>query len=317
MVNSRHILGRPEVASPIFLVFEGPKIDPSKRPPLGRRSWHGWQRGTQCHQNTMSGREDRKRFYNTFCISSNLSKCCYLIQVSSPHPLLYSILHENRWSLIPVHINTCAHSQKGLYSRFSQARRRQLPSKQPRRQHTTKCHCTWNNWITRTPFFPSTSGEFSWPPSGGLKRNCKGTVEKSMKETVGGAGGTKNESRKKRWTQPTLPLEVLNWRWPQLASSSNQWLYKKRSADVFTKTRLNNKKKQSWGKRLKVKNPQHLCWGINKRLHSNDVNDPPSRPQLKSFLNCGSFQKASERWGREETPGANASQDKTGRRGTT
>ena len=45
-------LGRPEVASPIFLVFEGPKIDPSKRPPLGRRSWHGWQRGTQCHQNT-------------------------------------------------------------------------------------------------------------------------------------------------------------------------------------------------------------------------------------------------------------------------
>ena len=57
-------LGRPEFASPIFLVFEGPKIDPSKRPPLGRRSWHGWQRGTQCHQNTMSGREDRKRFYN-------------------------------------------------------------------------------------------------------------------------------------------------------------------------------------------------------------------------------------------------------------
>ena len=83
-------LGRPEFASPIFLVFEGPKIDPSKRPPLGRRSWHGWQRGTQCHQNTMSGREDRKRFYNTFCISSNLSNCCYLIQVSSPHPLLYS-----------------------------------------------------------------------------------------------------------------------------------------------------------------------------------------------------------------------------------
>ena len=79
-------LGRPEFASPIFLVFEGPKIDPSKRPPLGRRSWHGWQRGTQCHQNTMSGREDRKRFYNTFCISSNLSNCCYLIQVSSPHP---------------------------------------------------------------------------------------------------------------------------------------------------------------------------------------------------------------------------------------
>ena len=84
------LLGRPEFASPIFLVFEGPKIDPSKRPPLGRRSWHGWQRGTQCHQNTMSGREDRKRFYNTFCISSNLSNCCYLIQVSSPHPLLYS-----------------------------------------------------------------------------------------------------------------------------------------------------------------------------------------------------------------------------------
>ena len=83
-------LGRPEFASPIFLVFEGPKIDPSKRPPLGRRSWHGWQRGTQCHQNTMSGRKDRKRFYNTFCISSNLSNCCYLIQVSSPHPLLYS-----------------------------------------------------------------------------------------------------------------------------------------------------------------------------------------------------------------------------------
>ena len=27
---------------------------------------------------------------NTFCISSNLSNCCYLIQVSSPHPLLYS-----------------------------------------------------------------------------------------------------------------------------------------------------------------------------------------------------------------------------------
>ena len=87
---SLHLLGRPEFASPIFLVFEGPKIDPSKRPPLGRRSWHGWQRGTQCHQNTMSGREDRKRFYNTFCISSNLSNCCYLIQVSSPHPLLYS-----------------------------------------------------------------------------------------------------------------------------------------------------------------------------------------------------------------------------------
>ena len=84
------ILGRPEFASPIFLVFEGPKIDPSKRPPLGRRSWHGWQRGTQCDQNTMSGREDRKRFYNTFCISSNSSNCCYLIQVSSPHPLLYS-----------------------------------------------------------------------------------------------------------------------------------------------------------------------------------------------------------------------------------
>ena len=84
------LLGRPEFASPIFLVFEGPKIDPSKRPPLGRRSWHGWQRGTQCHQNTMSGRKDRKRFYNTFCISSNLSNCCYLIQVSSPHPLLYS-----------------------------------------------------------------------------------------------------------------------------------------------------------------------------------------------------------------------------------
>ena len=81
-------LGRPEFASPIFLVFEGPKIDPSKRPPFGRWSWHGWQPGTQCHQNTMSGREDRKRFYNTFCISSNLSNCCYLIQVSSPHPLL-------------------------------------------------------------------------------------------------------------------------------------------------------------------------------------------------------------------------------------
>ena len=82
------LLGRPEFASPIFLVFEGPKIDPSKRPPLGRRSWHGWQRGTQCHQNTMSGREDRKRFHKTFCISSNLSNCCYLIQVSPPHPLL-------------------------------------------------------------------------------------------------------------------------------------------------------------------------------------------------------------------------------------
>ena len=38
----------------------------------------------------MSGREDRKRFYNAFCISSNSSNCCYLIQVSSPHPLLYS-----------------------------------------------------------------------------------------------------------------------------------------------------------------------------------------------------------------------------------
>ena len=83
-------LGRSEFASPIFLVFEGPKIDPSKRPSLGRRSWHGWQRGTQCHQNIMSGREDRKRFYNTLCISSNLSNCCYLIEVSSPHPLLYS-----------------------------------------------------------------------------------------------------------------------------------------------------------------------------------------------------------------------------------
>ena len=82
--------GGPNLRLQFFLVFEGPKIDPSKRPPFGRRSWHGWQRGTQCHQNTMSGREDRKRFYNTFCISSNLSNCCYLIQVSSPHPLLYS-----------------------------------------------------------------------------------------------------------------------------------------------------------------------------------------------------------------------------------
>ena len=54
-------LGRPEFASPSFLVFEGLKIDPPKRPP-GRRSWHGWERGTQCHQNTMSGRE----FYGGF-----------------------------------------------------------------------------------------------------------------------------------------------------------------------------------------------------------------------------------------------------------
>ena len=46
-----------------------------------------------CAQNVkggnVTGREDRKRFYNSFCISSNLSNFCYLIQVSSPHPLLY------------------------------------------------------------------------------------------------------------------------------------------------------------------------------------------------------------------------------------